>query len=105
MGGKKYYFVTIDTQDIRTMSIPDSGIEYEIIADEKEIEEIKELFHAQNRETFGALGFLAKPFDEWGVDDRRAAYDIELVRLYRKIFELGSEKTRNQIREMNILNK
>ena len=100
---KKHYFVTVDTQDIREMSIPDNGIEYEIIAGPEDVEEIKHLFRAQNRETFNALGYLSKPFDEWGADDRRAAYDADLIRLYRRIFELGTEKTKEEIREMGIL--
>ncbi|WLV25751.1 hypothetical protein QR721_05975 [Aciduricibacillus chroicocephali] len=100
---KKHLFVTVDTQEIREMSIPESGIEYEIIADYDDVQEIKQLFQGQNRETFKALGYLSKPFDEWGADDRRAAYDADLILLYRKIFETGTEKTREEIREMGIL--
>lgn len=105
MDGKKHFFVTVNTQDIREMSLPEGGIEYEIVANGNEVEEIAKLFRAQNHETFGALGFLGKPFDEWGVDDKRAAFDMELIKLYRRIFDLGTEKTRSQIREMGILDK
>lgn len=103
MNNRKHYFVTVDKQDIREMSIPDNGIEYEIIAGPEDIEEIRHLFRSQNRETFGALSYLRKPFDEWGADDRRAAYDADLILLYRKIFETGTEKTKEEIREMGIL--
>lgn len=105
MDEKKHYFVTVDTQDIREMSVPDSGIEYEIIADSNEIQEISQLFQEQNREGIGALGYLGKPFDEWGADEKRAAFDANLIKLYRRIFDLGTERTRNQIREMGILER
>lgn len=75
MTEKKHFFVTVDTQDIREMSIPDSGIEYEIIANQNEIEEMEDLFRKKNKNAKDAAKFLAKPFDEWGADDEREAYE------------------------------
>ena len=44
MNEKQIYYVTVDKEDIRTMSVPDSGIEFEIEASTDEVEEIRDLF-------------------------------------------------------------
>ena len=99
---RKHYFITVDTEDIREISIPDSGIEYEIIASENEIKEIENLFKEKNQNAKDAVKFLAKPFDEWGADDERSAYGEHLIEIYRKIYHLGTEETKEKINELSI---
>ncbi len=38
------YFVTVDTEEISEVSLPDNGIEYEIYATPEEVKEIGVLF-------------------------------------------------------------
>lgn len=104
MEDKKHYFVTIDTKQINEVSVPDSGIEFEIIANKKEVEDIEALFREKDEDSKNAAKYLAKPFNEWGADDERSRYDAHLVNLYRKLHELGTEETKEKINELGIIN-
>lgn len=104
MEEKKHYFVTVDMRDIREMSIPDNGVEFEIIANTNDIEEIQLLFREQDQDTKNAAKYLAKPFNEWGADDERNRYDNHLMNVYFKIHELGTKETKSKINELGILN-
>jgi len=99
---KKHYFVTIDTQDIREVSIQDANIEYEIIANENEIKELKELFRKKDKNAESAVKYLAKPFDEWGADEERESYDQFLIDIYKRIHALGTSDTKTKIEELGI---
>jgi hypothetical protein len=100
---KKRYFVTIDTQDIREMPIPDAHIEYEIIANENELKELKELFRKKDKNAKDAAEYIGKPFDEWGADEERESYDQYLIDIYKRIYALGSADTKDQIEELGII--
>ncbi|WP_100010969.1 hypothetical protein [Lentibacillus sediminis] len=100
---KKHYFVTIDTQEIREISIPDSGVEYEITANHKEIEELQELFMKKNKDATNATEYIGKPFDEWGADEERGAYNDHMLQIHKKIFQLGTEETKAKISELGII--
>lgn len=104
MEDRKHYFVTVDTNEIRKMSIPGGGIEFEIIASHKEILEIQELFKRKDKNAKNAVKYLAKPFDEWGADDERNRYDNHLMSIYRKLNELGTVETKSKIKEIGIFN-
>lgn len=101
MAERKHYFVTIDTEDIRETSVPD-GIEYEVLATQDEISEIRELFNEKEKDSKNAVKYLAKPFNECGADDERRKYDDHLVTIYQRIYELGTEETKANIRELGI---
>lgn len=103
MAEKKRYYVTIDTQDIREMSIPDGRVEYEIRAEEKDVKELKELFRNKDKNAADAIEYIGKPFDEWGADQERESYDQYQVDIYKKIYELGTQDTKNKIGELGII--
>ncbi|GGB30174.1 hypothetical protein F3157_13350 [Virgibacillus dakarensis] len=103
MNQKKTYFVTVDTEDIREVSIPESGIEYEISATPEEIKEIEMLFMNKDKNAKKAVKFLGKPFDEWGADKERGSYDDHLMTIYQRLYDLGTEETRKRIKELDIL--
>ncbi|GAA0435435.1 MAG: hypothetical protein ACQEWU_04000 [Bacillota bacterium] len=100
---KKHYYVTVDTQDIREISIPDSGIEYEIIADAKEIEMLKKLFMKKNNYAELAIEYLVKPFDEWGADAERSAYSDHLITIYHELYKFGTEDTKAKIKKLGVI--
>ncbi|WP_234028578.1 hypothetical protein [Lentibacillus sp. Marseille-P4043] len=99
---RKTYFVTVDTEDIREVSVPESGIEYEIKATQEEIKEIQMLFSKKDKNAKNAVKYLGKPFDEWGADDERTKYGNHLFSIYRKLYTLGTEKTKKKINELNL---
>lgn len=101
MTERKNYFVTIDTENIRETSVPE-GIEYEVFATQDEISEIRELFNEKEKSSKNAVKYLAKPFNEWGADNERRKYDDHLITLYQRIYELGTEETKANIKELGI---
>ncbi|UJL47927.1 hypothetical protein KFZ58_08785 [Virgibacillus sp. NKC19-16] len=104
MADRKNYFVTLDTEDIREVSIPGNEIEYEIIATHDEVEEIEEIFMKKNKEAENATKYIGKPFDEWGADDEREIYDAHLMKIYQRLYDLGTDETKSKIKELGIIN-
>ncbi|WP_390308128.1 hypothetical protein [Virgibacillus sediminis] len=104
MAEKKYYYVTVDTEEVREVSVPDSGIEFEIYATEGQVEELRQLFIKRNKRAVDASNYVHKPFDEWGADEERASYDKYMVEIYRKVYELGTARTKEKINELGIIN-
>lgn len=103
MAEKKTYYVTVDTQDIREMSLPENGVEYEIYATPKEVEEIKMLFNGKDQNEKDASKYIVcKPFDEWGADDERNNYDDHVITIYRKLYQFGAKKTKDKIDELGL---
>lgn len=98
----KNYFVTVDTQDIREMSIPDSGIEFEIIANPEEVKDIEKLFMAKNKNGRKAVKYINKPFNELEVDNERYNYDDHLITIYRRVYELGTTETKEKINQLGL---
>lgn len=103
MNEKKQYFVTVDKEDIREMSIPESGTEYEIYASPNEIKEMEMLFVEKGKNAKDAVKFLGKPFDEWGADDERNGYEANLIKIYQKLYDLGTPATKEKIKEIGLL--
>lgn len=99
---KQPYFVTIDTEEIRETSIPDSGIEYEIFASADEIKEIKLLFTEKRKRAKQAVQYIRNPFDEWGADEERTQYNHHLIEIYQKVYELGTSSTKEKIKEIGL---
>jgi len=100
MLNKKIYYISIDSNEIREVSIPDSEKEYEIIATPENIKEIEILMRKQKQSSGDAVEYLAKPFHEQGTDDKRAEYDSSLIEIFKKIYELGTEKTKEEIKNI-----
>lgn len=102
MNDKKQYFVNVDTEEIREISIPDSGIEYEIIASFDEIKEIELLLIEKRKNAKQAVEYVKKPFDEWGADEERNKYESDVMSLYKRIYDLGTITTKEKIKEIGL---
>ncbi|GEN88261.1 hypothetical protein [Oceanobacillus sojae] len=96
------YFVTVDTEEISEVSLPDNGIEYEIYATPEEVKEIEVLFARKDKNAKDAVKFVGKPFDERPVDAKRDSYEEYLIAIYRKLYELGTDETRKGIKELKL---
>ena len=97
---KKTYYISIHSNEIREVSIPDSDKEYEILATPENIKEIEILMRKQEQSSGDAVEYLAKPFHELGADEKRAEYDSSLKEIYKKIYELGTAKTREELKHI-----
>lgn len=102
MAERKQFFISIDKEDVHETSVPD-GIEYEVIATQDEINEIRNLFEQKDKDTKNAVKFLAKPFNESGADKERKKYDDHLMTIFQRIYDLGTKKTKEEIKEQGII--
>lgn len=98
----KLYYVAVDTADIRKNSLPDAGIEFEILATDNDIKQLEDLFMKRKRFGDNATSYLNKPFNEWGADAEREAYSEMIAAIYKKVYELGTPETKRKIDEMGI---
>jgi hypothetical protein len=104
MTTKKSYFVTLDTKEIRDISLDDNRVEYEIKADEQELLEIQQMFQTMDKESKDAVDDISiHPFDEAKVDGERETYDRSLISVYQRLYELGTAETKNKIKELGII--
>ncbi|WP_080875402.1 hypothetical protein [Oceanobacillus timonensis] len=101
MARKKYY-VTVDTEEVSEVSLPENGIEYEIYATQEEVKEIEVLFARKDKNAKDAVKFVGKPFDERPVDRKRDNYEAYLIAIYRKLYDLGTDETKNEIKELHL---
>src|SRR5699024_10976394 len=122
---RKSYFVSLDKQEITDVYIPDTT-ELEIKETENKIEELNNLYtkkdkrekkiketeneneelnnliKEKDKREKNAVEFLIKPFNEWGADDEREAYDDYLISIYDELYKLGTPETKQKIKRMRI---
>jgi len=104
MTEKKHYYVSVDKQDITDVPIPDHGIEYEIVANASEVEELQQLFMSAAKHEKNAAKFIAlRPFDEWGADAEREGYSDNIIKVYETLYKLGTVETKDKISQLGIL--
>lgn len=99
---KKQYFVSVNSGDISEVPIPDEG-QFEIIATSEEIKNIQYLFNQMDEETKSGLKYLARPFNEQKVDEKRAQNEKDLIQVYQLLFEYGTRETKENIKSFGIL--
>ncbi len=49
-----------------------------------------------------AVKFVGKPFDERPVDEKRDNYEEDLITVYHKLYELGTDETKKEIKELKL---
>ncbi|WP_249869796.1 hypothetical protein [Oceanobacillus saliphilus] len=104
MTAKKHYFVAVDTKDIREISIQDNQVEYEIIADDNDLLQIEQLFHKMENESKNAIEDIhVRPFDEAKVEEERDTYEGMLMNVYKMIYMLGTDETKEKIKKLGII--
>jgi hypothetical protein len=84
-----------------------SNNEFEIEANELELDQLRELFDEADRIDNSLLFKRAStPFEVYtpvGQEVKTLPYDRQLVEIYQLIYNLGLPKTKEHIRKMNIL--
>lgn len=99
---KKKIFVTVNAAEVREVSIP-GDVEFEIIATEEDVLEIQNIFNRMDDETKSGLKYLARPFNEKSVDQKRDNESDDMVAIYELLHKLGTDETREDIESMDIL--
>jgi len=99
---RKIYYVNVHTNEIRENSVP-GGIEYEVLANDREIAEISKLFERLDENSKEALKYIINFLDEKPVDKERKNYGNHLLAIYSRIYDLGTEKTKGEIEQLGIL--
>ncbi|MGM8364149.1 hypothetical protein ACLIBG_01585 [Virgibacillus sp. W0181] len=101
MTTRNKYYVTIDAKEVRTSPLPD-GTNYTILATEDEAKELRMIFTNMENESKEALKHILKPFDERPVDIERNKYDTDLLYIYQRVHDLGTEETKLSIKQLGL---
>lgn len=102
---KKTYYIAVHDGEITDIDTPTGEHKYEIEATNEEIKEIEILISRKRKHSGDATKFLAKPFNEQGVDNERQSHDDEQKKIYKMIYKLGTLKTKNELNELGILER
>jgi hypothetical protein len=104
---KKPYYVSVPgpgTGEVRSEK-GESSYDFEINATEDEAYELKEFFekaYSDDMKTY--LHMHIVPVIPNSIDKDHKEYDDSFNTIYQKIYELGTENTKEQIEQMGILN-
>lgn len=80
--------------------------EFEIEANEEELDQLRNLFDEADRIDNGLVKRASTPYEVFGNVDQEVKtlpFDKQLVDIYQLIYNLGLPKTKEHIRNMNIL--
>lgn len=101
---KTNYFVSMSNTEVTEAPMPGHG-QFEIIATKEDVLEIENRFKSIDDETKSGLKYLARPFHEEDVDQKRHEGEEELIQIYRLLYKHGTAKTKEDIDSFGILNK
>jgi hypothetical protein len=99
---KKRYAVSVQARTINETDA-DSSNPIEILATQKEVDELNLLFRAEDQvdeKSAAHMPISAMEYENQGNNDE---YDMNLIKIYQAIYQLGTLKTREHIEAMNIL--
>lgn len=100
---KKHYYVTV--QQGRVLDDPTvTPYEFEIIATQEEADELQKLFEHMPANDFASFTEAHIPYKPYHLDQSNDVIDENLSKIYEKIYELGTEETRQFMEEHNYLN-
>lgn len=98
---KKKYFVSVQARTIM-LNQGDAGYELEVFATEEEVEVLQILFADMTAVDNASMIRSGIPGIPYHFDAENDDYDYYLELIYKKIYELGTETTKNHIREMEL---
>ncbi|GAF15504.1 hypothetical protein JCM19046_4834 [Bacillus sp. JCM 19046] len=107
---KQLYYVNlnpISMDSISTMRVNDGQlIEYEIAATQAEKEELERLINEVHKHDVELSNlFTFKHFDELTADADKDEYQTGLNDVYDRLYQLGTEVTKQQIQEIHLQNE
>lgn len=96
---KKTYYVSVQAGSVLENE-GDASYEFEIVASEQEVEDLMERFgmlsDADNSSAFRAH-LPGVPYHQ---DSEHDGYDYTLTQIYRRLYDLGTEETKDTIANM-----
>lgn len=99
---KRLYYVSVETGDIMQTEVDDNQQYFEIAATDDELNELKALIKGLSYQNFSvtASNMLVHFFENEKYDVDNDQYTNQLYQVYRKIYDLGTPKTKQQFQEM-----
>jgi DNA polymerase III sliding clamp (beta) subunit (PCNA family) len=100
MNEKNSYYVSLQSGEIRHQPWDDQLNYFEIKADVQEVKTLEQLLREVNKRDFNSNAFLYHHFNESKVDGDREEYQSILEKTYQKIYNLGTEETKRQLKAL-----
>ncbi|OCA81523.1 hypothetical protein A8F94_21860 [Bacillus sp. FJAT-27225] len=103
MEDKQLYFVDIKSGEITKEPTPENT--FTIIADEDEIQDLRDLFEENYKADLKGYARTHLPAQEYHTfsENENAEYDTTMETIYAILYRLGDADTRRHIKEMGIL--
>ncbi|MCU9614290.1 hydrolase [Caldibacillus lycopersici] len=99
---KEKYYINVASGEISRNKTASSW-HFEIEATAEEIKHLRELFRTMDSANLQSFVRSHIPFLEYHVDPENDIYDSGIIQVYKMIYQLGNQETKQQIREMGIL--
>lgn len=107
---KQSYFISVSNYEI--VPAPQGGSELEILATNEDVTRLQQMFDKLDHEDKQVTVHRSKtPYERFNFthkedqDERNEPFDQSLTEIYQFIYDLGTEKTRKHIEDMNLLEK
>jgi hypothetical protein len=101
MMDKKSYHVSVQSKTIRETT-DDTSHPFEILATSEELSELNALFNSET--DVDEAAFVRMPITSYSShpEENNQLYDTYLIRIYQTLYHLGTLKTREFIKTMNL---
>ncbi|PWA08277.1 hypothetical protein DCC39_15190 [Pueribacillus theae] len=99
---KRLYYVSVETGDIMQTEVDDNQQYFEIAATDDELNELKALIKDLSYQNLSvtASNMFVHFFENEKHDEDNDRYTNKLYHVYKKIYDLGTPKTKQQFQEM-----
>ncbi|KQL56691.1 MULTISPECIES: hypothetical protein [Bacillaceae] len=99
---RERFYVTVDmaVMKIAKEKIPDNTIQYEIYANQEEVDRIQAIIEQLKSEDFRQEEIFQRPFQEKKADEDKEMTDNELQELYTIIYDLGTVETKEVVKDL-----
>ncbi|PMC37925.1 hypothetical protein CJ195_10015 [Bacillus sp. UMB0899] len=98
------YYVSVEAGDIQNSQYDDHFHYYEIVASKEQVEEIEMILKEIEITEYDPKPILTSLNEENGIEAREEQYRL-LTKLYEKIYQLGTDETKQEIRSLKILSQ
>jgi len=102
VNGKKTYYVSVQSGSVLS-DVDSDAFEFEIRADEQDLAKLEELFENRRDSEMATFKRSFVPGLPYHQDEENDMYDEDLREVYRLVYELGTEKSRQFIEQMGVL--
>ena len=101
MEERRLYYVTMETGEVHREPFDRKVKYYEILATVDDVMKFEELYNKLDKTEYDPVPILIKPLGEKDARETRSEQQCLWDEIYTMIYELGTEKTKMQIKDMN----